>query len=110
MAIYLAAGLGLAIALFALFMLRHLIRGEPDKTQAAWLRLCRKLGTAGLPRAPHEGPWDYAMRVAAARPDLTDAITGLTTRYIALHYGSPQDQNAQREFIHLVAKFQVIPA
>jgi transglutaminase-like putative cysteine protease len=106
MALYLATTMGLAIALFALFMLRHLIRREPDKTQTAWLKLCRRLALAGLPRAPYEGPQEYAMRIAAIRPDLTDAIRDLASRYSALRYGAHQDDNAQREFIRLAAKFK----
>lgn len=105
-AVYLATTLGIAIALFALFMLRHMIRREPDRTQAVWLKLCKKLASAGLPRNPYEGPQDYAMRVSAARPDLADAIGDLAVRYSALRYGAARDEQAQREFIRLAAKFK----
>jgi transglutaminase-like putative cysteine protease len=97
---YLAAGLGIVITLFALYMLRHLLKRERDKTQSAWLKVCRKLSRAGLPRAPHEGPHDYAARVAAARPDLAAAIEDLAERYIALRYEpSPNghDKNATKK-------------
>ena len=109
MALNMAAGVGLLIALFALFMLRHLIKRQPDKVQAAWLKLCRRLAKAGLPRAAHEGAQDYATRVAAARPELTDAIRDLAVRYVALRYGAVQDKQAQREFISLIAKFPSFP-
>lgn len=105
--IYMTAGLGLVIALFALYMLRHLLKREPDKTQAAWLKLCRKLGRTGLPRAAHEGANDYAIRVAAARPELASAIRDLAARYIALRYGTDSDPHAQEEFIRLSGKFSV---
>lgn len=100
------AGTGILIGLFALYMLRHLLKREPDKTQAAWQKLCRKLARSGLSRTPHEGPWDFAMRVSAARPDLADSIQDLAARYIALRYGAVQRDGAQREFIRLVAKFR----
>ncbi|MDP1593690.1 MAG: DUF3488 and transglutaminase-like domain-containing protein [Gallionella sp.] len=103
--IYMTAGLALMIALFALYMLRHLLKREQDKTQAAWLNLCRKLGRAGLPRAPHEGPWDYALRCAAARPDLAADLTDLAARYITLRYGTVSDPHTQREFIRQAKKF-----
>jgi len=103
--IYMTAGLALMIALFALYMLRHLLKREQDKTQAAWLKLCRKLGRAGLPRAPHEGPWDYALRCAAARPDLAADLTDLAARYITLRYGTVSDPHTQREFIRRAKKF-----
>ncbi len=101
---YLAAGLGIVITLFALYMLRHLLKRERDKTQSAWLKVCRKLSRAGLPRAPHEGPHDYAARVAAARPDLAAAIEDLAERYIALRYEPSQDENTQ--FIRHAAAFK----
>ncbi|MDO8351103.1 MAG: DUF3488 and transglutaminase-like domain-containing protein [Gallionella sp.] len=103
--IYMTAGLGLMIALFALYMLRHLFKREQDKTQAAWLKLCRKLARSGLPRAPHEGPWDYATRVAAARPELANNIEYLAARYVALRYGTVSDPHTQGEFIRRAKKF-----
>ena len=98
-------GVGLVIALFALFMLRHLYARQPDKVQAAWLRLCRKLAKAGLPRAAHEGAQDYATRIAAARPELAGTMHDLAARYIALRYGAVQNEQAQQEFIRLIANF-----
>ena len=99
LALNMASGLGLVIALFALFMLRHLFVRQPDKVQTAWLKLCRKLADAGLPRAAHEGAQDYAARVAKSRSDLADAIRDLAERYSALRYGMLGDELAQREFL-----------
>jgi len=109
MALNLAAGVGLIIALFALFMLRHLIKRQPDKVQATWLKLCRRLAKAGLPRAAHEGAQDYAERIAAARPEIADAIRDLAARYSALRYGAAHDEQAQQEFLQRVAKFPSFP-
>ena len=103
MAMSMATGVGLLVALFALFMLRHLIARRQDKVQAAWLKLCRKLAKAGLPRAAHEGAQDYAARVAAARPELAIVIHDLAARYSALRYGAVQDELAQREFLQRAA-------
>ena len=99
------AGVGVMIALFALFMLRHLFTRQPDKVQAAWLKLCRKLAKAGLPRAAHEGALDYAARIATAHPELADVIHDLAARYSALRYGTIHDEHAQREFIRLTQDF-----
>jgi transglutaminase-like putative cysteine protease len=107
MAFDMATGLGIVIALFSLFMMRHLYTHQPDKVQAAWLKLCRKLAKAGLPRAAHEGAQDYAARVAAARPDLAEAIHDLASRYTALRYGAPGDEGAQREFLHRAAALKI---
>jgi transglutaminase-like putative cysteine protease len=99
MALNMASGMGLVIALFALFMLRHLFMRQPDKVQDAWLKVCRKLASAGLPRAAHEGAQDYAARVAKSRFDLGDAIRDLAARYTALRYGMLDDERAKREFL-----------
>ena len=105
MALNMTVGLGLSIALFALFMLRHLFARRPDKVQAAWLKLCRRLAKAGLPRAAHEGAQDYAARVAAARPDLAETMHDLAARYMSLRYCNTQNsEEAQREFIHRIAQ------
>jgi transglutaminase-like putative cysteine protease len=104
MAMNMAAGLGLLVAVFALFMLRHLYtRNRPDKVQAAWLRLCRKLARTGLPRAAHEGALDYAARIATARPEFAEPMHDLATRYSALRYGKIRDEQAQREFLQRIS-------
>ena len=97
---------GLLVALFSLFMLRHLFAQQPDKVQAAWLKLCRKLAKAGLPRAPHEGALDYAARITAARPELAETISDLAARYSMLRYGNAREEQAQREFLQRAATFK----
>ncbi|MDT0634140.1 DUF3488 and transglutaminase-like domain-containing protein [Spectribacter hydrogenoxidans] len=72
-------------------------RGTADPVQAAWLRLCNRLATAGLPRRDDEGPLDYARRVAAARPDCAAAVNALARKYVAIRYrhgGSRQQRQA----------------
>jgi transglutaminase-like putative cysteine protease len=107
LAMNMALGLGILVGLFALFMLRHLYTRRPDKVQAAWLRLCKKLAKAGLPRAAHEGALDYAARVAAARPELAASIFDLATRYSALRYGKVQDEQSRHEFLQRSAVLKI---
>ncbi len=107
MALNMMAGVCLIVALFALIMLRHLIRRQPDKVQAAWLKVCRKLAKAGLPRAAHEGAQDYAARIAAARPDLAEAMRDLAARYSALRYENRQDTSSLQAFQRAVAAFKL---
>ncbi|MBI5438845.1 MAG: DUF3488 domain-containing transglutaminase family protein [Nitrosomonadales bacterium] len=103
MALIMTAGVWLVIGIFALFMLRHLFSRQPDKVQAAWLKLCRKLAKAGLPRPAHEGAQDYAAHIAAARPELAATIRDLAMRYTALRYGAVHGEQAQREFLQRAA-------
>jgi hypothetical protein len=103
----LVAGLGVALGLLALYLLRHLFARDPDKVQAAWLKLCRKLAKVGLPRAAHEGAVDYARRVALARPELTARLLDLAERYNALRYGNAQSDRARNEFLRGIAALKI---
>jgi transglutaminase-like putative cysteine protease len=107
MALNMSAAIGLMIAVFALFMLRHLYTRRPDRVQAAWLKLCRKLAKSGLPRAAHEGARDYAARVAVSRPELSGAIHDLAARYTALRYSQLDDDHAKREFLQRAAALKI---
>jgi len=107
LALNMSAGIGLVILLFALYMLRHLYTRRPDRVQAAWLKLCRKLANTGLPRDPHEGPQDYAARIAAARPELAATILDLAARYSALRYGTENGDEAKRGFLQRVRQLKV---
>ena len=55
LALNMLAGVALLVGIFTLIMLRRLASHHTDAVQAAWLKVCRKLEKAGLPRAPHEG-------------------------------------------------------
>ncbi len=107
MALNMATAAGLLIGLFALFMLRKLYVSSTDKTQLAWLRLCKKFAKIGLPRAAHEAAHDYAARIATARPELAAAIHDLAERYSALRYGKVQDELVQREFIQRAGALRI---
>lgn len=105
MALNMAIAIGIMVALFTVFMLRHLFLRHPDKVQAAWLKLCNRLSKVGLPRAAYEGAQDYAARIAAVRPDLAIAISDLAARYNALRYEVMVNKQQAQEFVLLVAKF-----
>jgi len=105
-AINMMAAIGLLIAIYALYMLRHLITRRSDKVQAAWLMLCNKMAKAGLPRADHEGPQDYAARISRVRPELSVTINDLAECYTALRYGNTDDEPSIREFVKRAASFK----
>jgi transglutaminase-like putative cysteine protease len=58
-----------------------------DPVAHVYEQLCRKLAKLGLPRLTHEGPNDYVLRVAQARPDLAAQLAELRSVYIGLRYG-----------------------
>lgn len=83
---------------------------QHDPVEEAWQRLCRLLAKKVRPRAPTEGPTEYAAAVAALRPDVGAAIQGLAASYLRLRYdGVPTAAEAQR-FARLVRALRVPPA
>jgi hypothetical protein len=79
----------------------------PEPVQRAWLALCARLGAAGLARASHEGPLDFARRAAAALPAQAADIERLALRYAALRYGPPPSAAEVAAFRRAVAAFEV---
>jgi transglutaminase-like putative cysteine protease len=87
-----------------------LVRDRPPRTDAslaAWNRFCAKLATAGLARAPHEGPLDFLARVRAARPDLGDDVEDITRRYVQARYGGGATREELRELARRTRAFEV---
>ncbi|MDE2449942.1 MAG: DUF3488 domain-containing protein, partial [Gammaproteobacteria bacterium] len=60
---------------------------RPDRLGRAYRRLCRKLARTGLPRAPHQGPLEYAQAVSRLRPDLAAPVRPLLEAYAELRFG-----------------------
>jgi hypothetical protein len=106
MVMNMAAVMSLLVGIFTLILLRRLMVRQNDPVQAAWLKVCKKLAKVGLARAPHEGPEDYAARVIAARPQLSDAMHDIATRYTQLRYGDELEQNALAAFRNAVRAFR----
>lgn len=69
-------------------------RLPPDPAVAAWEQFCSRLARAGVGRAAHEGPMDFAARAARERPDKAAAILLVSKRYIAARYA---DVNGRRD-------------
>lgn len=96
-----AVVLGVALAMF--FGQR---RRRIDPVLASYQRFCHKLARRGLPRAPSEGPEDYARRVVQARPELGPSIDTITRLYVKLRYGHAANPAWQRRLRQLVQGFR----
>jgi protein-glutamine gamma-glutamyltransferase len=59
-----------------------------ERLVVAYSALCRKLGKAGIHRAPHEGPLAYAETVTRVRADLAQPVRALLEQYADLRFGS----------------------
>jgi len=96
---------GVIVAVFTVLVLRQMRGRIHDPVKVAYLRYCDKLRRKGLPRAPSEGPADYARRVQQARPDLAPAVAGITRLYVALRYGAQSGAALLRELQTRVKQF-----
>ncbi len=83
---------------------------RPDRVAVIWQRLCRRLGRAVRPRAPHEGPAEYAAAVAALRPDLAAAVQALAGHYLRLRYEQTPTVAEVQRYARLVRMLRVPPA
>lgn len=90
----LTIGIALASLALAVWVALDLRARWPDATERAWRRACRRVARQGLPRAPHEGPLDYARRVATARPDLGPPLQSAAEAYVARRYYPPRATGA----------------
>ncbi|WP_245795471.1 transglutaminase TgpA family protein [Thioalkalivibrio denitrificans] len=88
----LMVGLLLAVAMvFGLAFLWRNRRPQRDPLARMYRRFARRMARVGIAPHPHEGPRDFAHRVARERPDLRDAVTRFTRTYEALRYGPDPD-------------------
>lgn len=76
-----------------------------DPVVRAWLLCCARLARRGLARGPHEGPLDFAERVAASRPELAGSILEIARRYAALRYGPVTAPAQVRQLQRLAQRF-----
>jgi len=96
---------GIVVLLLTAFILRRLWSGALDPVQRGYRIFCRKLERAGLARNATEGPHDFALRVARARPLLSGSVEAITQMYIALRYGGAAPEQA-RAFRTMVRVFR----
>jgi protein-glutamine gamma-glutamyltransferase len=86
-------GIGLVatlIAFFASVSLYLAIRYRPprrDPLVETYEQLCRRFARQNLARSAHEGPSDYLLRVATARPDLAALLNEFRRVYVNQRYG-----------------------
>ncbi|MBS0369892.1 MAG: DUF3488 domain-containing transglutaminase family protein [Proteobacteria bacterium] len=80
-----AGACAVAMALLTAWALRR--RTAADALDRNWSTFCKRLSSAGLPRAAWESPQDYAQRISTLRPDLADTVNRIATEYARLRYG-----------------------
>ncbi|MEO7206661.1 MAG: DUF3488 and transglutaminase-like domain-containing protein [Steroidobacteraceae bacterium] len=102
----LAAAMALVLGWLTWQVRRELAPRSKDETARAYARLCTKLAAAGIARRQHEGPEDYALRVARLRPDLAGIVTNLCRQYSFLRYAVPSTSVTLGQFQAAVRAFR----
>jgi hypothetical protein len=95
-ALLLAVGAGVWLALIAWGLRPHPRAGVEDALSRSWRALEHKLRGAAEPRAAHEPTMIYAERVGRAQPEFSSTVTALARRYARLRYG-PSPSAAELE-------------
>lgn len=106
MAIALLVAAGLVMLGLAGMILWRLKATATDPVQKAYSKFCGKLAKHGLPRHPAEGPQDYALRLAQAKPRQAEPIRSISELYIALRYGTLAGKPAVQRLRQLVSEFE----
>lgn len=96
---------GIAVVLLAGLWWLSRRRARIDPARKLYDRFCRHLARAGLARAPHEGPMDFARRCVRQRPALSPAVGDITRLYLALRYGPSGSAALMHEFRRRVSGF-----
>ena len=106
MAIALLVASGFIILGLAGTILWRLRTAPRDPVQKAYHNFCSKLAKKGLARRLTEGPQDYALRLAQAKPRQAQSIHSISELYIALRYGTLTGKPAVRRLRQLVSEFE----
>ena len=102
LALVLGGCIAFTLGLFWLYLLWERRRPAAAPVVRDYRRFCARLARLGFKREAHEGPLDFGMRVARARPDLERQVLDITDRYIELRY---LDEGDRRHFSKLVRDF-----
>jgi protein-glutamine gamma-glutamyltransferase len=96
----LAFGIGAAIALaFTLWLLLREHKDRSDPLVRAWRAFTRRLGRAGIRKAPEEAPLSYGERVAALMPGRADTVRRLSRRYSDWRYAGTELAPSERAIL-----------
>ncbi|MCP5145059.1 MAG: DUF3488 domain-containing transglutaminase family protein [Gammaproteobacteria bacterium] len=99
------AAIGATLLLLSLSIQRSSVR-ERDPVRSAYREFCRRLARIGIQRVPHEGPLDFAARVARLREDLAAPVAEITGSYIDIRYANGNGRDAVAAFRRQVSRFR----
>jgi hypothetical protein len=81
-------------------------RSSGDQALKIYSRFLKKMARAGLPKAPHQGPREYAGWVSRKAPDLKQDVEQISGLYIDLRYGPETGNASLKQFRRQVRRFR----
>jgi transglutaminase-like putative cysteine protease len=105
LAIAIVVATTLITLLLALSTLALRRRQARDPVTRAYEAFCASLARAGHARRSAEGPVDFASRLTAARPDISDTVSAITRLYVNLRYGATPRNEELAELEQRVDRF-----
>jgi protein-glutamine gamma-glutamyltransferase len=102
----LVASLVVVMGLIALHLRRAMLGAPADPVRREYDRFCRRLSRHGVLRHDHEGPLDFARRVAEQRPAFAQVTDAVTASYVQLRYERAASGASLRELRRLVRSFR----
>lgn len=82
---------GSVLLFIALLLLKKRKAIPLDSVSREYLTFCRLLEKLGFGRQIGEGPIHYAERIGSVRPEMYDAVRGVTDIYVDLNYSGRED-------------------
>ncbi len=76
-----------------------------DEVQKIYRRFLDKMARIGMPKAPHQGPLDYARWVMQTHPALERDVGEIAGHYIGLRYGHEGGRGGLKDFRLRVQRF-----
>ena len=101
----LTVGMGLCLA-WIWWLQQQRQAPRRDALSGLYRLLCRRTARAVRPRRPAEGPSEYALAIAARRPDLAADVQGLFGTYARLRYDGTADSRLVARFGEQVRAFR----
>jgi transglutaminase-like putative cysteine protease len=100
-------GVGLVGGLAALWIIGRAYCTRRAPLERSWAAVQEKMARAGLPRAPHEAPYDYLHRIAAGHPQYAKELSALVDAFVGLKYADANTRTIElAQFATMVRRFK----
>ena len=84
--VLLVTSLIVVMTLIGLHLRRAMLGAPADPVRREYDRFCARLARHGVRRGAHEGPLDFARRIAEQHPTLAQVTNAVTASYVQLRY------------------------